>query len=388
MACFNPIHISRENPLTGHEEYDVPCGKCASCLKRRQREFAALAVLEASKANSMHFLTLTYNNKTAPIAVSLCGSDEKEKYTFLDDSKRAEVLPLLSRPDNSLYGATIGDYEYWPSLRREDVRLFLKRCRVEWKRLGHDFPRFKYAAFGEYGSATFRPHYHLQFLNADEAFMRFLADSWNRDFGFCDLRSVPRINKDGSNGFLRVSLYVSKYIAKPKDKFPFVADGLVESPRRFSSIHFGTETIPPEQLKRYYLCKDLFHLDETRRLLRIADRSRSLPLEGLHFPLPRRLREQIFYRKTQESKYDPEKRKDVRVTVFKRTQLSRLAVEVARSRDMEDFDKQLRENTKANPDIPFRDVCSFVTAGFLAPAEAREQIARKDLLISSQKEKI
>lgn len=388
MACFSPIHISRENPLTGHEEYDVPCGKCASCLKRRQREFAALAVLEASKANSMHFVTLTYNNKTAPIAVSLCGSDEKDKYIFLDDSKRAEILPLLSRPDNSLHGATIGDYEYWPSLRREDVRLFLKRCRVEWKRLGHDLPRFKYAAFGEYGSSTFRPHYHLQFLNCDDSFMRFFCESWNREFGFCDLRKIPRINKDGSNGFLRVSLYVSKYIAKPKDKFPFISDGLVEAPRRFSSIRFGTETIPVSQLKRFYLCKDLIHLNEKQRLLRIAERSKSLPLEGLHFPLPRRMREQIFYRKTQEIKYDPEKRKDVRISVYKRTQLSKLVVEAARSRDLENFDKQLRQNSEANPNLSFGQVCSDVSFRFFAPSKDREEIASKDILISSQKEKV
>lgn len=388
MSCICPIHLSHDNPLTGREEYDVPCGKCASCLKRKQQEFAALAVLEASRASSVHFLTLTYNNCFAPIAVSVAASDEKVKYTFLDDSKRADILPLISRPDKSLFGATIGDYEYWPSLRREDVRLWLKRCRVEWKRLGHDLSKFKYAAFGEYGSTTFRPHYHLEFFNAEDSFMKFLCDSWNRDFGFCDLRKIPRINKDGSNGFLRVSLYVSKYIAKPKDIFPFIQEGLVESPRRFSSLRFGTETIPVSRLKQFYLCEDLNRLNENERLLRIADRSKFLSLEGLCFPLPRRLREQIFYRKTYKIKYDPEKGKDVRVPVFERTKLSKLVVEAARNRDMEVFTKQLQEDSKANPDLSFRDVCSLVTSRCLAPSEDREEASSKDLLNNFLKEKI
>lgn len=388
MTCVSPIHLTHDNPLTGREEYDVPCGKCPSCLKRKQQQFAALAVLEASCASSVHFLTLTYNNRTAPIAVSLAASDEKDKYTFLDDSKRAEILPLLSRPDKSLFGATIGDYEYWPSLRREDVRLWLKRCRVEWKRLGHDLPKFKYAAFGEYGSNTFRPHYHLEIFNAEDSFMRFACDSWNRDFGFCDLYKIPRINKDGSNGFLRVSLYISKYIAKPKENFPAVRDGLVEDPRRFSSIRFGTETIPVSRLKQYYLCKDLNHLNKTERLLRIASRSKSIPLEGMHFPLPRRLREQIFYRKSYETKFDPEKGKEVTVCVYKRTALSKLVVETARNRDLEAFDSELRQNSEANPNLLFGDVCSLVTSQHNAITEARNEIASKNLLNNSLKEKV
>lgn len=388
MKCDSPIHISNANPLKGVEEYDVPCGECPQCLRRKQNEFACLALLEAGRATSMHFLTLTYNNNTAPIAVSCVLSDAAKKYVFVDDKERLDLIPLLENDKKQLEWLVDGDYQYCPSLRREDVRLFLKRCRVAWQRAGNLLPKFKYAAFGEYGSATFRPHYHLQILNAPDNFVSFLVDSWNREFGFCDCRKIPRINQDGSNGFLKVSLYISKYIAKPKNMFPFLIEGVAEMPRRFSSRHFGTESISVSDLKRFYLCQDLNLPNKKELALRIADRSRFISVEGFKFPLPRRLREQIYYFKFIKEEYDPDKGKNVRIPVYKRTALSRLALEASRSRDLETLDRQLRENSEAFPNFSFRDVCEMVTSAEMAASSARSEVAAKNLIVQSKKEKI
>lgn len=257
MQCENPISIPVKNPLqkTKGETILVPCGKCPLCLRRKQREFAALAVLEASRSRSMHYLTLTYRNDCAPIAVS-SSYGETVNFRFVDDpQEHAERVAQILNLDRSLGHYVVGEDEVTPSLRREDVRLWIKSARVAWKRLGKEVPNFVYAAFGEYGSTTFRPHYHLILLNSTREFTNFLCFRWNRDYGFTDFRDIPRVNKDGSNGFLKVAQYISKYIAKPKEVFPFLVDGVAEMPRRFASKGFGLNTIPIDSLKNFTYAK-------------------------------------------------------------------------------------------------------------------------------------
>lgn len=385
--CTQPITFNRLSRLGEKEQVTVPCGKCAECLKHKQREFAALAVLEAHNASSLHFLTLTYRNDCCPLAKSDL-SVERHTYEFVPDSERLDYFPDIVVKDKSLGHLVVGDYQITPSLRREDVRLWLKRCRIGWKRLGHQTPSFVYAAFGEYGTHTFRPHYHLEILNASDDFINYICEQWRKDFGFVDCRKIPRVNKDGSNGFLRVSLYISKYIAKPKKYFPFLSDGLAEPPRRFSSRNFGLKTIPVSRLKDYYLCKDLSHLDQTERLLRIASRSKSINIEGSVFPFPRRLREKVFYYPVKIQSYDFEKGKAVYSTRLVRREVSRLAMEAARVRDSENIARELRENSEANPNVPIYILAKKISDSSNAFVEDRATIAEKNLLISLKKEKV
>lgn len=146
---------------------------------------------------------------------------------------------------------------------------------------------------------------------------------------------MSAINPDGSNGFLKVSRYISKYIAKPKDFCPWIAQGLCEPPRRQSSKHFGLNTIPIETLKNYYKCLDLRNIPFSERVDRIIDRSRTITLDGVKFPFPRRLKEEIFYRKVKQ---------DDNTFRLEMSPLQRLVVARERVRVVESFERQLQQN--------------------------------------------
>lgn len=102
MKCIKPF--SQRNAMGIWQ--DFPCGQCVCCKINRSREWAFRMVAESDYWPHSAFLTLTYS----------------------DD----EVI----------------------SLDKRDLQLFFKRLRKN----GLDF---RYYACGEYGSETYRPHYHV-----------------------------------------------------------------------------------------------------------------------------------------------------------------------------------------------------------------------------------
>nr|CAI9750266.1 replication initiation protein [Microvirus sp.] len=91
----------------------VPCGKCPSCLSDRARDWSNRCLMELQSSGRAIFVTLTYNDSHLPY-----------------DSDG-------------------------PTLRVRDVQLFFKRLRKAFPALP-----IRYLLSGEYGSKTFRPHYH------------------------------------------------------------------------------------------------------------------------------------------------------------------------------------------------------------------------------------
>jgi len=106
MKCINPL--AQHGMLYG-------CGQCTPCRVNKRRVWTHRLVLEASKWKDNCFLTLTYDDEHCP-------------------------------PDGSLEPKTLQD--------------FVKRLRRY-----HDPVRLRYFAVGEYGSRTWRPHYHLALFN-------------------------------------------------------------------------------------------------------------------------------------------------------------------------------------------------------------------------------
>lgn len=104
-----------------HHPYMIPCGKCLKCKKSKAAEWANRLVCESKYHDKSCFLTLTYDQDHVP-------------RTY--DSK--------------------GKLHY--SLRKEDIQKFFKRLRryLDYNQL----PDVRYYAVGEYGSKTYRPHYH------------------------------------------------------------------------------------------------------------------------------------------------------------------------------------------------------------------------------------
>lgn len=106
MLCENPVSVA--GGLFG-------CGKCPPCLHKKRREWSHRIELEMSQHEHNTFLTLTYSD---------------------------EMLP----PGGSL--------------EPHHLRDFLKRLRRS-----HEPERLRYFSVGEYGSRTWRPHYHAALFN-------------------------------------------------------------------------------------------------------------------------------------------------------------------------------------------------------------------------------
>lgn len=141
MPCYHPLLATQDieenengkHELNFHGKYTperassyvdpllIPCGKCIGCRLDYSRAWADRMMFELDHTGKGIFLTLTYNNAHVPIGM-------------LDNETE---LPLSY------------------SLDKTDLQKFWKRLRKKFSE-----KELRYFACGEYGSKTFRPHYH------------------------------------------------------------------------------------------------------------------------------------------------------------------------------------------------------------------------------------
>lgn len=122
--CTSDVpEISAYAEKTWLDWVEIPCGKCEGCRIARSREWANRCMMELEYHDSAYFLTLTYDEEHVP----------RHWYA---DPETGEAMQSLS-------------------LEKRHMQLF-------WKRLRKAFPddHIRYFMCGEYGSTTFRPHYH------------------------------------------------------------------------------------------------------------------------------------------------------------------------------------------------------------------------------------
>lgn len=105
MECIRPKYIAK-NDIT------VPCGRCAFCMATRRSDWTTRLSYEAKKHLHQYFITLTY----------------------------AEPHLLWKSGKSQLV--------------KRHLQLYLKKIR----KAGY---KVRYYAVGEYGSQTYRPHYHI-----------------------------------------------------------------------------------------------------------------------------------------------------------------------------------------------------------------------------------
>lgn len=330
---------------TLRKDVTVPCGKCIECLKVRQNDLASRCAREASLRGSMFFVTLTYEDKYLPFAVRLHEIDSStgevlnsSPLDFLHSEHLPECRSLFrqasksSKPFhfwkaaedlNAFYGEDRFFYEVTPSLRRQDVRLWIKRCRVQYKRLqGCSLPEFSYALVGEYGPNTARPHYHLAFFGLNREQVSFFVSSWN--YGFTNVKQVNAINEDGTNGFLFASRYIGKYMTKGRFECESVKDCSSEKPRLCNSLGLGYDRdsdgkpFLSASLLAYYrgfdvvgkydilTCRketgDYLSKDELLKLRSVLTKRNSMTICGQSFKLPNVFLKKIWYAKDFEGK--------------------------------------------------------------------------------------
>lgn len=102
----------------------LPCRHCVGCRLDKSREWANRVIMEQQYHDESWFLTLTYDDEHLPPA-------------FPVDPATGEILSVHA------------------TLVKKDLQDFFKRLRF------NSGQNIRYFAAGEYGSTTFRPHYHV-----------------------------------------------------------------------------------------------------------------------------------------------------------------------------------------------------------------------------------
>lgn len=342
--CCNKVPVTLED---GRVIY-VPCGKCANCLEHKQNEFLVKSYRAALYYGKLWLVTLSYSDESLPISASfavydsegICESVSQPEY--VDDLREVffERAPIGQYTDSRSRVRTFRK-AFWlpveredgytckaylsPSVRKKDVSNWIKKCRVYYERMyGTSMPEFKYVIAPEYGSVTGRPHYHVCIYGLNAKIIYWMCAFWRKRFGFFDVRRVRHINSDGSDGFAKMSAYVSKYISKGLFERKDVKEGLCFRPRLTPSRYLGLENssyfaslrswhlaydvAKTNYVVEYPICNPRTYIDystgEQLRLVtpakesvdlitRIVDRL-YIDINGYKYPIPKTFRSLIF----------------------------------------------------------------------------------------------
>lgn len=101
----------------------LPCGQCIGCRIDYSRQWANRCMLELGYHDSAWFCTFTYDDDHVP-------------RSYYPDPDTGEAIPALT-------------------LNKRDFQLLMKRIRKKF-----ESDKIRFFMSGEYGSETFRPHYH------------------------------------------------------------------------------------------------------------------------------------------------------------------------------------------------------------------------------------
>lgn len=166
---LSPAGLERAVTASGGKYQLIPCGRCAACKLAYSREWAIRCQIESSLHNQNCFVTLTYEPGQVPTINTYTREIYRGYIGQVNDGVVTDTLTL------------------WP----EDVTKFIKRLRKHIA--GNNKSNIKYFYCGEYGSTTFRPHYHilvfgwqpddLEYWKTVNGYPYFLSESLSRVWG-------------------------------------------------------------------------------------------------------------------------------------------------------------------------------------------------------------
>jgi hypothetical protein len=229
MRCSNPITLSdpSRRRVSYLAEGVVPCGKCGGCRSRKRAEWSWRIGYEMKSASSAFFLTLTYNDEHLPWG---------------------DLLPCLDR---------------------DDFTRFMKRLRKKQEK--YSKVKLRYYGVGEYGTKTWRPHYHVLVMNLAPAILYYLDEIW------------PKGHVHVGDANERTIHYITKYhVNVDKTKTEFNGEDIL--PKEFTSMSGG--------LGRKYL-------EDNKAWQKSGTGKLYIMNNGFKQPLPKYMREKLF---TQEEK--------------------------------------------------------------------------------------
>ena len=263
----------------------VPCGRCALCNARKREDWSIRFHAESQVSSTLPvFFTLTYNEENVPY--------------------------------NYYYKVTRNGHELKKvrSLRKEDVQKFLKRLRIYFERKLNYTTKIRYAAVGEYGKTTHRPHYHIcvwnwpspvdlgvntslqpdvqdiHFIQKSEAILhetwKLCNDNKSFDFDYAGVtKSIVNGKRYRNTGHKGESKGVAKYVAKYVTKKCYVPR-FAEKNRMLCSNRNGGIGVP-------YLRKDIsvYRIPLNSQFLHIQDSKYIMPrlFKLWLFPSPSKL---------------------------------------------------------------------------------------------------
>lgn len=236
MECISPKYLHQR-------EITVPCARCGFCLATKRSDWSQRLNVEWRYSSHSAFVTLTYANPHL----------------------RFDNVSGVPRPQ----------------LVKADLQKWFKRVR----KAGY---RFRYYAVGEYGSKTYRPHYHvLLFGNVPEQVLR---QTWDKgvihignvtqaSVGYCCKYIVNSKVSDMINGRERPFSIMSR---KPGIGAQYLTNAMKawhKSDRKNYMIVDGQK----RHLPRYYKEKIFSKIDRVR----ISNRAQRDSLESLRAELLR-----------------------------------------------------------------------------------------------------
>lgn len=374
--CLTPIYLRAGNYVdesTGMilpQYKKVPCGKCIECLQKKQVEQTVLAIEESKKHPSHHFFTLTYSPESVPIShrreyINLetgefegREADEikrklgysKQVINFIEKHREKEIKAkiyenqernkhcyVVESPIPTRSNIMAVD-TYYLSLRRKDVADWIKRCRRKWEYNNPDKPLdFSYYGAGEYGSQTWRPHYHFQFFGLTDEQAAFFADEWIKNKGFVCLEKVDR---GSSEDTIKVAQYVAKYITKiplafedNEEHASCLKEGYIEKPRKQGSLYYGISE-DFEKIKDSVLNGADTGIYDSVKAKEIINDKTTYHYAGNTYPIPSKIKDRIFKAPAA---------KGLRITPLRKA-----IIDILESRNAEVFGRQLRQIIASN----------------------------------------
>lgn len=252
MQCLTPIYVSKVDMV-------VPCGRCSFCAATRRSDWATRLEYESKLHLDKKFITLTYANPH-----------------------------LHWKHGNS-------------QLHKPDVQRWFKRVR----KAGY---KVRYFLVGEYGSTTFRPHYHvLLFGSVPEDFIR---RSWK--LGTVHIGTITQASINYCLGYIvsGKSWKMNHYREKP---FSLMSKGLGKNYLSAEMIawHKPTQNFSDyrnyvlvdgvkRHLPRYYKLKIFPNkIDQVRLAVRDQKQIFKNMVEWIRHPSRAKMRDPMAYRRQQ-----------------------------------------------------------------------------------------
>lgn len=248
MECLKPVYLSKQ-------EMVVPCGKCAFCAATRRADWALRLEYEARLHLDKKFVTLTYAN------------------------------PHLKWSHGN------------PQLCKRDLQLWFKRVRKTGAHI-------RYYAVGEYGSNTYRPHYHvILFGSVSEDVIR---DAW--PLGQVHIGTVTQasimyclgyiVNKSWKHLNKRVAPF-SLMSRRPGLGSNYISEEMIawhRSDRKNYTLLNGVK----RHLPRYYKTKIFSKVDLVRIAVRDQKAMFKKMVEWIRHPQQMRMADPLAYRREQQ----------------------------------------------------------------------------------------